>query len=120
MEILLFPPVAFAVSLLFVMGLAALLSPLAAKPARVPGSAKHHQRNREQSHQPLQTLLETQPAEETTSAANYGTVLDEILRAKPASAKGRYLKSITVTSTMGPGIKVDSNRTRDLLEETSA
>ena len=36
------------------------------------------QRNREQSHQPLQTLLETQPAEETTSAANYGTVLDPL------------------------------------------
>ncbi len=41
MEILLFPPVVFVISLLFVMGLSALLSPLAAKPARVPGSAKH-------------------------------------------------------------------------------
>lgn len=51
---------------------------------------------------------------------NYGTVLDEILRAKPASAKGRYIKSITVTSTMGPGIKVDSTRTRDLLEESAS
>ena len=41
MEILLFPPVVFVISLLFVMALSALLSPLAAKPARVPGSAKH-------------------------------------------------------------------------------
>ncbi len=41
MDILLFPPVAFIISLLFVMGLSALLSPLSAKPDRVPGSAKH-------------------------------------------------------------------------------
>lgn len=41
MDILLFPPVTFAVSLLFVMALSALLSPLSANPARVPGSAKH-------------------------------------------------------------------------------
>jgi len=51
---------------------------------------------------------------------NYATVLDEILRAKPSSAKGRYLKSITVATTMGPGIKIDTTRTRNLLEETPA
>ncbi|MCX8007885.1 MAG: 50S ribosomal protein L1 [Coriobacteriia bacterium] len=48
---------------------------------------------------------------------NYATVLDEIIRAKPAAAKGRYLKSITVTTTMGPGIPVDPMKTRGLLEE---
>ena len=48
---------------------------------------------------------------------NYATLLDEVLRAKPASAKGRYIKSITVSTTMGPGIKVDTLRTRNLLEE---
>ncbi len=48
---------------------------------------------------------------------NYGAVLDEIVRAKPSSAKGRYIKSITVTTTMGPGIKVDPLKTRNLLEE---
>ena len=42
--------------------------------------------------------------------ANFRAVLDEIQRAKPASAKGRYLKKITVSSTMGPGVKVDTNR----------
>ncbi|MDZ4064959.1 MAG: 50S ribosomal protein L1 [Coriobacteriia bacterium] len=47
---------------------------------------------------------------------NYGSLLDEILRAKPSSSKGRYLKSITLASTMGPGIKVDPAITRDLLE----
>jgi large subunit ribosomal protein L1 len=48
---------------------------------------------------------------------NYGALLDEILRAKPASSKGRYIKSITVSTTMGPGIKVDPMKTRNLLEE---
>jgi large subunit ribosomal protein L1 len=51
---------------------------------------------------------------------NYQTVLDEILRAKPASTKGRYIKSVVLSSTMGPGIKLDPSRTRDLLEETPA
>lgn len=48
---------------------------------------------------------------------NYGALLDEILRAKPSSSKGRYIKSITVSTTMGPGIKVDPLKTRNLLEE---
>lgn len=48
---------------------------------------------------------------------NYAAVLDEILRAKPSSSKGKYLKSITVTTTMGPGIPVDTMKTRGLLEE---
>jgi large subunit ribosomal protein L1 len=48
---------------------------------------------------------------------NYAAVLDEIVRAKPAVAKGRYIKSITVASTMGPGIKVDTTKTRGLLDE---
>ena len=43
---------------------------------------------------------------------NFRAVLDELQRAKPASAKGRYLKKIVVSSTMGPGIKVDANRLR--------
>jgi large subunit ribosomal protein L1 len=48
---------------------------------------------------------------------NYAVVLEEILRVKPASAKGRYIFTIAIASTMGPGIKVDPGRTRDLLEE---
>jgi large subunit ribosomal protein L1 len=44
--------------------------------------------------------------------ANLRAVLDEVQRAKPASAKGRYLKKISVSSTMGPGIKIDSTRLR--------
>jgi large subunit ribosomal protein L1 len=46
---------------------------------------------------------------------NYYAVLEELLRAKPASAKGRYLKAVTVSSTMGPGVKIDPAATR--LEE---
>lgn len=48
---------------------------------------------------------------------NYSTVLEEILRAKPSSSKGKYIKSITVASTMGPGIKIDPTKTRNLLDE---
>lgn len=47
---------------------------------------------------------------------NYGTVIDEIIKAKPASAKGRYIKSIAMTTTMGPGVHVDSTIVRDFLE----
>jgi large subunit ribosomal protein L1 len=43
---------------------------------------------------------------------NYAAVVDEIVRAKPAAAKGRYLLSITLAPTMGPGVRVDENRTR--------
>jgi large subunit ribosomal protein L1 len=51
---------------------------------------------------------------------NYGAALDEILRAKPSAAKGRYIKKITVSTTMGPGIPVDPNRTRNLLVDDTA
>src|SRR5215210_7744806 len=48
---------------------------------------------------------------------NYATVIEEIVRAKPAAAKGRYIQSITLTSSMGPGIHVDPQRTRGITEE---
>ena len=48
---------------------------------------------------------------------SYAAVLDEIIRAKPSSSKGKYIKSITMATTMGPGIKIDSTKTRNLLEE---
>ena len=46
---------------------------------------------------------------------NYAAVLDEILRVKPSSAKGRYVRKATLSSTMGPGIQLDINRTKNLL-----
>jgi len=48
---------------------------------------------------------------------NYATVIDEIVRAKPAAAKGRYIKRITLSSTMGPGVHVDTTRTREVTAE---
>jgi len=47
---------------------------------------------------------------------NYAAVLDEVLRAKPSAAKGKYLKKVAVTTTMGPGIEIDPNVTRNLTE----
>ena len=49
---------------------------------------------------------------ETDLLENYAAVIEEIIRAKPAAAKGRYILSATLTTTMGPGIRVDSSRTR--------
>jgi large subunit ribosomal protein L1 len=56
-----------------------------------------------------QTLLE-----------NYAALIDELMRAKPAAAKGRYLQTVTITTTMGPGVKVDPSRTREIVEEPAA
>lgn len=48
---------------------------------------------------------------------NYAAVVEEIVRAKPAAAKGRYIRSITLATTMGPGVRVDPSRTRDIVDE---
>ena len=58
------------------------------------------------------------PAEQLVD--NYAAVLDEVLRAKPSAAKGKYLRKVTFATTMGPGIPVDPNRTRNLLAEETA
>jgi len=58
--------------------------------------------------------------EERKLLENYAALIDEIVRAKPAAAKGRYIRSVTLTTTMGPGIHVDPTKTRDLLEEAVA
>ena len=51
---------------------------------------------------------------------NYAAIMDELVRAKPSAAKGRYLRSVTFATTMGPGVKVDPSRTRDIIEEPVA
>jgi len=51
---------------------------------------------------------------------NYAAVYDEVARAKPSAAKGAYIRKVTVATTMGPGVPVDPNRTRNLTEEESA
>ena len=57
---------------------------------------------------------------DTQLVENYAAALDEVLRLKPSSSKGRYIKKVVVSSTMGPGVQVDPNRTRNLTEETDA
>jgi large subunit ribosomal protein L1 len=51
---------------------------------------------------------------------NYAAALDEVLRAKPSAAKGRYLQKVNFSTTMGPGIPVDPNRTRNLMIDEAA
>ena len=51
---------------------------------------------------------------------NYAVVIEELIRAKPSAAKGRYLCTVTLTSTMGPGVKIDPSRTRDIIGEAPA
>ena len=58
--------------------------------------------------------------EEQRLLENYAAVIEELIRAKPSAAKGRYIRSVTFASTMGPGIKVDPSRTRDIVEEPVA
>jgi large subunit ribosomal protein L1 len=52
-------------------------------------------------------------------AANYAELLGELVRAKPAAAKGKYLRSISLSSTMGPGIQMDTSKTGTAVEEKS-
>jgi large subunit ribosomal protein L1 len=51
---------------------------------------------------------------------NYAALIDEIVRAKPAAAKGRYLHTVTLTTTTNPGVRIDPARTRDIVEEPAA
>jgi large subunit ribosomal protein L1 len=53
-------------------------------------------------------------------AENYAAALDEVLRLKPASSKGRYLRKVTVSTTMGPGVPIDPNRTRNVTSDDDA
>src|SRR2546423_6743269 len=55
--------------------------------------------------------------EEKALLENYAALVEEIIRVKPSAAKGRYIRQITLTSTMGPGIHVDSQKTRGITEE---
>jgi large subunit ribosomal protein L1 len=55
--------------------------------------------------------------DERQLAENYAMLIEEIVRAKPAAAKGRYIRSVTLTTTMGPGIRLDPGKTRGIVEE---
>jgi large subunit ribosomal protein L1 len=58
--------------------------------------------------------------EEQRLLENYAAVIEELIRAKPSAAKGRYIRTVTFATTMGPGVKVDPSRTRDIIEEPVA
>ncbi len=62
----------------------------------------------------LHLVIGKRSFEERDLTENYLAVVEEILRAKPASAKGRYLRSVTISTTMGPGIRIDPTRVRDV------
>ena len=66
-------------------------------------------------HTPIGKASFDQPA----LLANFRAVVEELNRAKPASAKGRYIKGVTISTTMGPGVKVDANRLRPVDEATT-
>lgn len=66
-------------------------------------------------HSNLHFIIGKASFDDTQLVENYGAALDEILRLKPSAAKGRYIKKAAIATTMGPGIPVDPNRTRNLL-----
>jgi len=71
-------------------------------------------------HANLHFIIGKASFDEKALVENYGAALEEILRLKPAASKGRYVLKATMTTTMGPGIPLDANKTRNLLEEETA
>ena len=75
---------------------------------------------RSDKHANLHFIIGKVSFDETQLVENYGAALDEILRLKPSASKGRYIEKATMATTMGPGIPLDQNRTRNLLVEEEA
>jgi large subunit ribosomal protein L1 len=67
-------------------------------------------------HSNLHFIIGKSSFDERQLVENYAAALDEVLRLKPSAAKGRYLKKVTFTTSMGPGIPVDPNVTRGMTE----
>ncbi|HSV38769.1 MAG TPA: 50S ribosomal protein L1 [Nocardioidaceae bacterium] len=68
-------------------------------------------------HSNLHFIIGKASFSETQLAENYAAALEEVLRLKPSSSKGRYVKKITFSTTMGPGVQVDPNRTKNVAVE---
>jgi large subunit ribosomal protein L1 len=68
-------------------------------------------------HSNLHFIIGKASFDDTKLVENYGAALEEILRLKPSAAKGRYIKKAAISSTIGPGVPIDPNRTRNLLVE---
>src|SRR5665647_3334537 len=75
---------------------------------------------RSDKHANLHFIIGKASFDETKLMENYGAALDEILRLKPSSSKGRFIEKATMSTTMGPGIPLDQSRTRNLLVEDEA
>jgi large subunit ribosomal protein L1 len=75
---------------------------------------------RTDKHANLHFIIGKVSFDEAQLVENYGAALDEILRLKPSSSKGRYIEKATMATTMGPGIPLDQSRTRNLLVEEEA
>ncbi len=72
---------------------------------------------RTDKHGNLHMIIGKKSFDEADLAQNYVAVIDEVQRAKPAAAKGRYLKSIALSTTMGPGIRIDPTKSKDIEED---
>lgn len=72
---------------------------------------------RTDKHGNLHMIVGKKSFEEADIIENYAAVIDEVIRAKPAAAKGRYLKSIAMSTTMGPGVRIDPQKSKDLVDE---
>ncbi|MGC5050084.1 50S ribosomal protein L1 [Micromonospora sp. DT48] len=70
-------------------------------------------------HSNLHLIIGKASFSEAQLVDNYAAVLDEVLRAKPSAAKGKYLKKVTLTTTMGPGVPVDPNMVKNLQESSA-
>ena len=68
-------------------------------------------------HANLHFIIGKASFDEVALAENYAAALEEVLRLKPASSKGRYIKKVTLSTTMGPGVQIDPNRTKNLTVE---
>ena len=68
-------------------------------------------------HSNLHFIIGKASFSELQLAENYAAALEEVLRLKPASSKGRYIRKVTVSTTMGPGVQVDPNRTKNVTSE---
>ena len=71
-------------------------------------------------HANLQFIIGKASFTATQLAENYAAALEEVLRLKPASSKGRYLRKVTVSTTMGPGIQIDPNRIKSVAVDEEA
>ncbi len=71
---------------------------------------------RTDKHGNLHLVIGKKSFSETDLVENYLAVVDEVLRAKPAASKGRYLRSVTLSTTMGPGIRIDTTKAKDVEE----